>query len=354
MTDRSQILIVDDEPLNIDLLEQELELLGYEVTSAGDGQEALERLAAEDFDLVLLDIMMPRVDGYEVLKVIRADPKLRHIPVLMISALNELDSVVRCIELGAEDYLPKPFEPVLLMARIGACLEKKQFHDREAVHLNQIERQLAIIERERERADGLLHVILPASAVTELKLSDRITPRRYSDVMVLFADIVNFTAYCEAHAPEEVVANLDHLAEICEDLITAHGLEKIKTVGDGFLATGNLLQPLSDSVMAGVRCALAMMRATAESPARWQMRVGIHVGPVVAGVVGRSKFSFDLWGDTVNIAARLSDLGSEGAVYISDDAWTRVQDRCHCVSLGPVAIKGREQISVHQCKAVDP
>jgi adenylate cyclase len=263
MAERGLILIVDDEPLNVDLLEQELDLLGHDTIAAADGSAALAHLARQPVDLVLLDIMMPQLDGYEVLRRIKADADLRHVPVTMISALDQFESVVRCIELGAEDYLPKPFEPVLLKARVGACLEKKRWHDREVAYRREIE---------REGADRLLHAILPAPAVVELKASERIVPRRHDAVAVMFADIVGFTAYCETHAAEDVVDNLDRLARDCEALMSAHGLEKIKSIGDGFVTTGNLLQPLDDPVIASVRCALAMLRAGAANPAQWQLR----------------------------------------------------------------------------------
>ena len=304
MAARGRILIVDDEPFNVDLLEQELELLGHETISSRrwpGGARAARPAAGRSGPARRDDAAARRLRGAAP---DQGDPALRHLPVIMISALDQLESAVRCIELGAEDYLPKPFEPVLLKARVGACLEQKRWHDREVAYRREI-------ERERERADRLLHAILPAPAVVELKASDRIAPRRYDEVAVLFADIVGFTAYCEAHPAEEVVANLDRLAGACEGLVGAHGLEKIKTMGDGLLATANLLLPLADPVMASMRCALAMLGVAAQNPARWQLRVGIHVGPVVAGVVGQSKFSFDLWGDTVNVAARLSGLGSE-------------------------------------------
>jgi class 3 adenylate cyclase/CheY-like chemotaxis protein len=344
------VLIVDDEPLNVDLLEQELELLGYATISADDGQAALERLADRPVDLVLLDVMMPCLDGYQVLERMKADSRLRHIPVIMISALDRLESAVRGIELGAEDYLPKPFDPVLLKARIGACLEKKRWRDQEVAYLARIEHQMHEIERERARADRLLHAILPAPAVRELQASERILPLRHDDVAVMFADLVDFTAYCEAHAPEDVIEHLDRLAHDCEVLASAHGLEKIKTVGDAFLATGNLLEPLTDPVMASVRCAQQMVSAAASNPAGWRLRVGIHIGPVVAGVVGRSKFSFDLWGDTVNVAARLSGLGSEAAIHLSREAWARVEGRCPCRPLGPIEFKGGRQIVVYRCQ----
>jgi class 3 adenylate cyclase len=262
----------------------------------------------------------------------------------MISALSELDSVVRCIELGAEDYLPKPFNPVLLRARIGACLEKKRLRDRERTHLAEIERQ-------RQRAEDLLDVILPAAAVTELKTTGRVRPRRFDEVAVLFIDLVGFTAWCNAHSPEDVVANLQTLAEDFERIATQHGMEKIKTVGDAFMATANLLEPNDDPVIAAVRCAHDMATAARVGPNCWRIRAGIHIGPVVAGMVGRTKFTFDLWGDTVNVAAHLSMLGTDEAIYLSADASARVRDRCRLLSMGQIAFKGKSAIEVFRYQA---
>jgi class 3 adenylate cyclase len=306
---------------------------------ATNGREALERVATRPFDLVLLDIMMPEMDGYEVLERLKAHDTWRHIPVIMISALSEFDSVVRCIELGAEDYLPKPFNSVLLKARVSASLERKRLHDREAAHLAEIDRQ-------RQRADRLLHAILPGPAVAQLKAYERVEPRRFENVAVLFADVLGFTVYCDQHPPERVVANLDRLAGAFEEITTSHGLEKIKTVGDAFMATANLLEPHDDSVMACLGAASALAEAALLTPAKWQMRVGIHFGPVVAGVVGSTKFSFDLWGDTVNVAYRLSTFGSEAATYLSARAWAQVADRARGQALGPVSIKGKGEVEI--------
>ena len=320
-----RILVVDDNEDNRYTLTRRLRREGYaNLREAGGGREALAMLRAEPFDLVL------------------PDPGLRHIPVLMISALAELDSVVRCIELGAEDYLPKPFNPVLLRARVGASLEKKRLRDREAAHLAQIERQ-------RQHLDDLLHVILPAPAADELKRTDRVAPRRFEDVVVLFADVAGFTAYCDRHPPEEVVADLQALVEAFEELTAAHGLEKIKTVGDAFMATAGLLEPHGEPVLAAARCAFAMIEAAARMPAGWQVRVGIHVGPVVAGVVGRRKYTFDLWGDTVNVAARLVTFGEPGLVHLSGAARARLPDRCRVEAQGPVLIKGKGEVDVYRC-----
>jgi adenylate cyclase len=345
VTRPARILIVDDEPMNLDLLEQELELLDHETVAAADGYQALERLD-ETIDCVLLDVMMPGLDGFEVLRRIRADPERRTLPVIMVSALSELDAVVRGIELGADDYLPKPFEPTLLKARISSCLERKRWADRERAYL-------AEIERERRRADELLHVILPAPAVRELKETGHVAPRRFEDVAVLFADLVGFTRYCENRSAERVVADLDALLLECERIIAAHGLEKIKSVGDGLIATANLLEPHPEPASAAARCGAELVAAAARHRPGWKLRVGIDLGPVVAGVVGRSKFGFDLWGDTVNIAARLSSFGTDGAVYLSSTAWRRLDGRARGQPLGPVALKGKGEIEVFRCEGLD-
>ena len=155
------ILVVDDDDNNRFTLVQRLKREGYEnVAVACDGHDALARLAERPFDLILLDVMMPGLDGIGVLTEIKAHSTLRHIPLVMISAVNDLERVVRSIELGAEDYLPKPFNAVLLRARVKACLEKKRLRDLEQAHLTQIEEQ-------RGRLNELLHAILPASAVIE-------------------------------------------------------------------------------------------------------------------------------------------------------------------------------------------
>jgi adenylate cyclase len=342
-----RILVVDDNEDNRYTLARRLQREGWtDLVMAGNGREALEKVAQEPFDLVLLDVMMPALNGYEVLEQLKRDPATRDIPVLMISALSEIDSVVRCIELGAEDYLPKPFNPVLLRARIGASLEKKRLRDQERRYIDEIERQ-------KSRAEALLRAILPEQAVQELENSQVVTPRRHDDVAVLFADIVGFTALCDRLAPEVIVENLHALASTFEDIAAECGLEKIKTIGDGLLATAGLLLPNSDPVMSAVTCAEALIRAARRLPIAWDVRVGIHIGPVVAGIVGRQKFSFDVWGDTVNVAARLASYDAVVAINLSEAAWKRVADRVSGVPLGPIPIRGKGSLDVYRVVVPD-
>ncbi len=338
------LLVVDDNEDNRYTLTRRLKHEGYSnLTEAENGQQALHQLAEARFDLVLLDIMMPVMDGYEVLERIKSDMTLRDIPVIMISAADEMDSVVRCIELGAEDHLPKPFNATLLKARITASLEKKRLRDQEASYLKEI-------QGAKQRVDELLHATLPAAAVHELKATNAVRPRRFEEVTVLFCDVVDFTVYCDKHTPEEVVGHLQALVNAFEDIAARHGLEKIKTIGDAFMATAGLLQYVEEPTLACVRCGFDMVVAAPKLEAGWDVRVGIHAGPVVAGVVGRTQFMFDLWGDTVNIAARIVDQAEPGTVLLSDPAWRHLHDRCRGSSKGLVDLKGKGRLELIQCQ----
>jgi class 3 adenylate cyclase/ActR/RegA family two-component response regulator len=343
--DAGRILVVDDNEINRDMLRRRLEREGHLVRCAENGRRALEMLRAADFDLVLLDILMPDINGYQVLESMKGDPELRHIPVIMISALDEIDSVVRCIEIGAEDYLPKPFNPVVLRARLGASLEKKRLRDREVVHLRQI-------EEGKKKSDELLHVILPHDIVEELKANNYVMPRRHDDVAVLFCDIVGFTPYSASRQPEEIVAALQQLFEAYEELAAKHEMYKIKTIGDSFMSTANLIQPVGNPVASAARCGLEMVEVARRLPAGWDVRVGIHVGPVVAGVVGRKQYLYDLWGDTVNTAARVESHGAKAGVSVSATAWERIKDVARGESLGRMPVKGKGEMEIFRVLSV--
>jgi adenylate cyclase len=261
---------------------------------------------------------MPEMNGLQMLEQLKADAHLRHVPVIMISAFNELDGAVRCLEMGAEDYLAKPVNPVLLRARIDGCLEKKRLRDREGRHREEMDRQ---------RQGGA-------------------KPRRYEDVAVLFGDVVGFNPFRVPGQPEEEVNRLQTLIESWEEIALQHGVEKIKTVGDAFMAAAGLLPGGDDPVLACLRCAVDMIAACRQLPAGWDVRAGIDVGPIVAGAIGRRQSLFDLWGDTVNTAATLERHGILGAVMLSATAWRRVAPLCRGEACGAVAIKGKGMIEM--------
>jgi adenylate cyclase len=334
------ILVVDDDEGNRTMLSRRLQRLGFQTTTADNGRSAVEKLKSERFDLMLLDIQMPEMNGYQVLECVKADPALRDIPIIVLSASDETEKVARCIEMGAEDYLPKPFDPVLLQARICASLEKKRLRDREVSYLRQI-------QEEKKRSDDLLHIILPHDVAHELKTTQAVKPRRLENVAVLFCDIVSFTAWCDKHAPHEVLTHLQSLVEAFEHISLECGLEKIKTIGDSFMATSGLLAPAANPALDCVRCGLAMIAKAKQLPPHWKVRVGVHAGPVMAGVVGRRKYQYDVWGDTVNTAARMEQAAPPGSICVTADTWQLVAAHCHGIRQGNVEIKGKGTLDLY-------
>jgi class 3 adenylate cyclase len=237
-----------------------------------------------------------------------------------MSALGEEEAVIAGIASGADDYVRRPFSPALLIARIAACLDRKRLRDREQAY--------------QQRIETLLRALFPAEVADEVREHGTIPPRRHDAVGVLFLDVIGFTKFCEAHKdhPEEVVEHLQTLVTRLEDVAAHHAVQKIKTIGDAFLGTTGLTRCDPAPVETLVRCAADMIRTVADHPAGWQVRIGIHVGPVMAGVVGATQFQFDVFGDTVNLAARLQGLARPGGVVLSEAAWAAVAGRVSATS----------------------
>jgi adenylate cyclase len=334
----SRILVVDDNAANRDLLARRLGREGYCVTVAASGAEALALAAGESFDLVLLDLMMPGMSGFEVLCRLKADAGSRHIPVIMISALDELDSTVRCIEAGAEDYLPKPFNPVLLRARIGSSLEKKRLLDELRV--------------EKERSEALLRNILPLPIIERMRRGETVIADRIGEVTVLFADLADFTALSAMLAPEETVRLLGRLFLQFDDLAVRHGVQAIKTIGDGYMATAGILDEEPAKAAAMAEMALSMLDVTdaisKDLDVRLLLRIGINTGgPIVAGVLGARKIAYDVWGDAVNTAKRMETYGLPGRVHVSAATRQALGDAFHFEPRGSLEVKGKGKVETY-------
>jgi adenylate cyclase len=343
-----RILVVDDNAGNRDMLSRRLEREGYSVDTAEDGRQALLKLEAGSFDLVLLDIVMPELDGFAVLQSIRSNQRWKEIAVIMISALDEIKSVVRCIEMGAEDYLPKPFDPVLLRARIGAILDRKRLRDEERMRTAQVETALQEAERQKQVAEGMLRNILPAKIAQELQSAGTVEPMYFEDVTIGFTDFVGFTVATEKLAAEEIVGLLHEYFTAFDRIVSRYGLEKMKTIGDSYMFVSGMPDRRPSHPVDAVLAALEMVE-TVRTMARpiedieWQMRVGLHTGPVIAGVVGIHKFAFDVWGDSVNFSSRMESSGAPNRVNLSERTYSRVKDFVRCTPRGRVLTKdGRE------------
>jgi len=327
----SHILVVDDNASNRDLLARRLVREGYRVTAAESGASALASAAAGGFDLVLLDLVMPGMSGFEVLCRLKADTSTRHIPIIMISALDEIDSTVRCIEAGAEDYLPKPFNPILLRARIGASLEKKRLLDELRV--------------EKERSETLLLNILPRTIVERMRRGETVIADRIAASTILFSDLVDFSSLAAKFSAEETVKLLELLFSRFDALAARHGVEKIKTIGDGYMVAGGLPETCKDHAVAVAEMALAMLSAVEDARHAvgrpLQLRIGLHTGELVAGVIGTRKLAYDVWGDAVNTAKRMESGGLPGRVHVSAGTRQVLGDRFRFEPRGLLDVKGK-------------
>jgi adenylate cyclase len=330
--DRKLVLIVDDTPTNVSVVSGVLKD-SFRTKVATNGEKALAIAnAAEKPDLILLDVMMPGMDGYEVCRRLKDNPTTRDIPVIFLTAKIEEVDEEKGFDVGAVDYIHKPFSAPIVLARVRTQLALKE--------------ALTEAQDARTQADQLLHALLPKKAADEIRSIGTVIPRRYENVAVLFCDVTNFTAYCDKHEPEEVVSRLDALFVIFERIAAKHQLEKIKTIGDGFMAAAGLLHKVDDPVGRAVRCGLEMTSTLIDAHLDWEVRVGVHSGPVVAGVVGQERYQFDIWGDTVNVAARMVGMSAPGSVATTKAIFDQFGADFHGEALGELHVKGKGTISV--------
>ena len=331
MNQKPKLLIVDDEPFNVDYLEQELEELNYDTISAGNGQEALAKIQAEAPDLVLLDIMMPVMDGFAVLARMKADPTLRNIPVIVISAMNDLQSVVKGIEQGAEDYLSKPFEPVLLHARISSSLEKKRLRDEH--------RRLIRTFADKEVAEELMS--------RGFSLGGKRTR-----ITAMFTDIRNFTTITEANDPTDVIDLINQYYSIVIETVQAHGGNANQLQGDGLMSFFGAPVFYSDHAQRAVRSALEIRRQLAwfngeqakKNGIQIEMGVGIATGVVVAGFAGtQSRATYLCVGDTINLSARLESHTKKvkRPIVIDENTYRELDASVQMEALGEEIFKGK-------------
>ena len=330
----ARLLVVDDNKVNRLLLTRSLELQGHSVASAENGRIALEMLRRESFDLLLLDMEMPEMDGFQVLEVLVGDLQLRDLPVIVTSSLEGIESVVRCIELGAEDYLPKPVNPVLLKARLGASLEKKRLRDQQKEWMGRF--------ATREVAQDLQQSGFALGG-------KRIT------ATVMFSDIRGFTALSETQTPEETIELLNTYYTLMFDAISTHGGIVTLMAADGLMAVFGAPLPQSDPCESAVRTALEMLETIdlfnleRDAAGKPQIKIGIGIasGEMVAGYAGTNeRAAYTCIGDTVNLASRLeSHTKVAGRPILIDSATNAaVADRFPTESLGQVPIRGKSKL----------
>ena len=325
----ARILIIEDTPANIQSLSAILKAQGYQISVATNGRQGLEVLERIRPDLILLDIMMPEMDGFETCARIKATIAWREIPVIFLTAKSETADIVKGFELGAVDYVAKPFNAPELLARVKTHLTLDYLH------------------RENQR---LLLNVLPASIADKLKQQSGIIAERFDDVSVLFADIVGFTPLSAQMTPSALIELLNRVFSGFDELAGRHQLEKIKTIGDAYMVAGGLIEPNPDHLAAMASMALAMQENVRQLNGEFpglRLRIGLQVGSVIAGVIGIRKFIYDVWGDTVNTASRLESHGAPGRIHVSDTVYQRLKDRFTFEPRGTIELKGRGSMETY-------
>jgi len=352
------VLVVDDTPANLSLMSDLLEDR-YTVKVATGGARAL-KIARSDTppDLILLDIMMPEIDGYEVCRQLQADVRTRDIPIIFLTARNEASDEQQGLELGAVDYITKPISPPIVLARVKSHLTLKRLRDLDQVRLAMLNQEKQLLDQEKQlleleqmKTEKLMLNILPRPIAERLKRGEKNISGSYAESTILFSDLVGFTELSSKISATELVKMLNDLFTRFDKRADSLGLEKIKTIGDAYMAAGGIPIPRSDHAELCAEMALGMFEDldnfNKTHGKSLGMRIGLNSGPVVAGVIGFTKFSYDLWGNTVNTASRMESTAPVSQIQVSAGTYELLKDSFFLRENGMQECKGLGQVMTY-------
>ncbi|WP_347157824.1 adenylate/guanylate cyclase domain-containing protein [Pontibacter chitinilyticus] len=361
--EKPSILYIDDEEDNLVVFRSAFRR-HYKVLTAISGEEGLEILKEKDVSLVITDQRMPRMTGVQFLQSLPEDKDMIR---MILTGYSDMESIIEAINTGkVYRYIVKPWDKEELKITMDNAIEA--FHLRRTnKHLIQelkeanedleqkVQDRTLEVNLQKEQIEKLLLNILPAEVARELKEKGVATPHYYESATVMFTDFVGFTRIAEAMDPHQLVAELNDFFIAFDLIVEKHNLEKIKTVGDAYMCAGGIPVPSMthavDAILAANEIQAYMQEAndrrTVLGLPRWELRIGVHTGPVVAGVVGQNKFAYDIWGDTVNIASRMESCGEAGKVNISDATFDMVKNWFSCLYRGKVAAKNKGDVDMY-------
>jgi class 3 adenylate cyclase len=343
------VLLIDDQPMIGEavrrILKTQKDIVFHYCSNPA---EAIPMALEVKPTVILQDLIMPNIDGLLLLRFFRANAATRDIPMIVLSSKGEAELKAEAFSLGANDYLVKLPDHVELIARI-------RYHSQAYINLLQrneayqtMQDYLKKLESEQQKSENLLLNILPQTIVDKLKQGENIIAESFSDVSVLFADLVGFTELSSQISPIEIVMLLNDIFSRFDCLAEKHGLEKIKTIGDCYMVVSGLPVPRSDHAPAIAEMALDMQSEianfNAENSHNISIRIGIHSGPVVAGIIGTKKFIYDLWGDTVNTASRMESHGISGRIQLTETTYELLQNQYQFNQRGLIQVKGKGEM----------
>lgn len=358
-----RILIADDNAMNLDILRTRLAVHGYEILTAADGEEALAVARRMQPDLILLDLMMPKMDGLEVCRRLKADPALPFMPVVMVTAKADSKDIVAGLEAGGDEYLTKPVDQAALVARVKSMLRIKALHDtvqEQAARLEAQAAQLAEWNRtlearvaqqvaELERVGRLRRFVSPQLAEVIVSAGDeKLLESHRREITVVFCDLRGFTAFAETAEPEEIMRVLGEYHAAMGDLIFRFEGTLERFAGDGLMVFFNDPLPCPDPAARAVRMAVTMRERVGELSRAWRKRgydldfgVGIALGYATLGKIGfEGRFDYGAIGTVTNLAARLCDEARGGQILVSQRVYAAVEDLVEVEPSGELTLKG--------------
>jgi class 3 adenylate cyclase len=363
LEEKVNILYVDDEEDNLIVFRSAFRRF-YKVHTATSGEAGLNVLKTEQIALIITDQRMPSMTGIQFLQQLPDEPySIR----MILTGFSDVEAIIAAINTGkVYRYITKPWDKDELKITIDRAIEafRLRQHNIELVqelqmaneHLEEkVVERTAEVNRQKEQIEQLLLNILPAQTAEELKATGKSKARSYQLVTVLFADIKDFTLIGESLSPETLVAEIDYYFRTFDNIISKYDIEKIKTIGDAYMCAGGLPNPSSANPVEVVQAALEMQQFVQDTKQErlisglpyFEIRIGLHSGPVVAGIVGHKKFAYDIWGDTVNTAARMESCSEAGKVNISGTTYALIKDHFACTHRGKVEAKNKGQIDMY-------
>ncbi len=361
---KEHILYVDDEPDNLTVFKSNFRRF-YKVHTATSAQEGLEILHQHDIHVIITDQRMPGTTGVEFLESII--PQYPDSIRMILTGFSDVEAIIQAINQGqVYRYITKPWDREELKMTIDKALEsyhlrkenKNLIASLQEANQNlekKVEERTVEVHRQKKEIETLLHNILPEEIAQELRQNGRATPKHYDQVTVLFADFKGFTSLAERLMPEDLIRELNQCFMGFDGIIEKFGIEKIKTIGDAYMCAGGIPVANTTNAVDMVSAALEMQdfiqewqrEQENEGEPVWHLRVGIHTGPLIAGVIGKKKFAYDIWGDTVNLAARMESSGEADKINISGDTYKLIKDQFECTYRGKISAKNKGEVDMY-------
>jgi len=323
------LLLVDDSAENLQVLNALLKD-DYRLKLAKSGSKCLEiAMQQPQPDLILLDVIMPEMDGFQVCEALKANPQTSSVPVIFLTALNEVADETKGFRVGGSDFITKPFNPDIVKARIRTHLD---------------------LQYERKKSNELLRVLLPDAVVHDLIQHGSHKPQIKENVSILFCDFVGFTPISATLSPEELIGELSDIFSAFDSICEQNNTTRIKTIGDAYMAVSGIHHSTPEHAQNLVKTALSFIdfleKRNLQSRQEWRCRIGVHSGKVIAGIIGKTRFIYDIVGDDVNVAARTESAGSPMKVTITPSTRSLVENHFTLESAGVHNLKGKGEMEL--------